>query len=391
MHDNIRNSRLAGPNTRAVHGGQHVDPSTGAVTTPIYATSTFVQQAPGVHKGYEYARSQNPTRAAFEAAIADAERGHAAFAFASGLAAEAAILDLAPHGSHVVASEDLYGGSWRLFHRVRNHSANLEATHVDPADPAAIRAAIRPNTAFIWIETPSNPLLRLADLEAVAAIGREHGVLTVVDNTFASPAVQRPLEHDIDIVVHSVTKYIGGHSDIVGGAIVVRDAELEQKLAFLQNATGGILDPFSSFLALRGIKTLPLRMQRHGDNALAIARWLEAHPRVERVIYPGLQSHPQHDLATRQMSNGGGMVAAYLKADEQQTVEVLKRFRLIALAESLGAVESLVGQPWTMSHGSLPEADRLARGIRPNLIRLSIGIEDVEDLTEDLEQALAII
>jgi cystathionine gamma-lyase len=387
----IKNSRLLGPNTRAIHGGQTIDPTTGAIVTPIYATSTFVQQAPGVHKGYEYARSQNPTRAAFEAAIADAERGSAGFAFASGLAAEAAILELAGHGSHVVASEDLYGGSWRLFHRVRGHSADLSVTHVDPADPEAFRAAIKPNTAFIWIETPSNPLLRLADLEAIARIGRERGILTVVDNTFASPAVQLPLEHGIDIVVHSVTKYIGGHSDIVGGAVVVRDAELAQKLGFLQNATGGILDPFSSFLALRGIKTLPLRIQRHSDNALAVARWLEAHPKIERVIYPGLESHPQHALANRQMASGGGMVAAYLAADDDQTVEVLKRFRLIALAESLGAVESLVGQPWTMSHGSLPEQDRLARGIRPNLIRLSIGIEDVEDLTDDLDHALAII
>jgi cystathionine gamma-lyase len=389
--DNSTNVRPRGTNTRAVHGGQHFDPSTGAVTTPIYATSTFAQSAPGVHKGYEYARSQNPTRAAFEAAIADAERGNAGFAFASGLAAEAALLELAGHGSHIVASEDVYGGSWRLFHRVRNHSADLSVTHVDPADLEALRAALQPNTAFIWIETPSNPTLRLADLEAIAAIGRERGVLTVVDNTFASPAVQRPLEHGIDIVVHSVTKYIGGHSDIVGGAIVVRDPELAQKLQFLQNATGGILDPFSSFLALRGIKTLPLRLQRHSANALAVARWLEAHPKIDGVIYPGLESHPQHELAERQMAGGGGMVSAYLKANEQQTVAVLSRVRLFALAESLGAVESLVGQPWTMSHGSLPEADRLARGIRPNLIRLSIGIEDVEDLTDDLEQALAVL
>jgi cystathionine gamma-lyase len=389
--DNSTNVRPRGTNTRAVHGGQHFDPSTGAVTTPIYATSTFAQSAPGVHKGYEYARSQNPTRAAFEAAIADAERGNAGFAFASGLAAEAALLELAGHGSHIVASEDVYGGSWRLFHRVRNHSANLSVTHVDPADLDALRAALRPNTGFIWIETPSNPTLRLADLEAIAAIGRERGVRTVVDNTFASPAVQRPLEHGIDIVVHSVTKYIGGHSDIVGGAIVVRDPGLAQKLQFLQNATGGILDPFSSFLALRGIKTLPLRLQRHSANALAVARWLEAHPKIERVIYPGLESHPQYELAARQMTGGGGMVSAYLKANEQETVTVLSRVRLFALAESLGAVESLVGQPWTMSHGSLPEADRLARGIRPNLIRLSIGIEDVEDLTDDIEQALAVL
>ncbi|MCG6203443.1 PLP-dependent aspartate aminotransferase family protein [Rhodopseudomonas sp. HC1] len=389
--DKSTNVRTRGVNTRAVHGGQQFDPATGAVTTPIYATSTFAQSAPGVHKGYEYARSQNPTRAAFEAAIADAERGIAGFAFASGLAAEAALLELAEQGSHVVASDDLYGGSWRLFHRVRSYSAGLTITHVDPANLDALRAALRPNTAFIWIETPSNPTLRLADLEAIAAIGREHKVLTVVDNTFASPAVQRPLEHGIDIVVHSVTKYIGGHSDIVGGAIVVRDPELIQKLQFLQNATGGILDPFSSFLALRGIKTLPLRLQRHNANALAVAHWLEAHPKVERVVYPGLASHPQHALATRQMDGGGGMVAAYLKADDQQTVAVLSRFKLFALAESLGAVESLVGQPWSMSHASLPEPDRLARDIHPNLIRLSIGIEDADDLIDDLEQALAVL
>jgi cystathionine gamma-lyase len=389
--DNTTNIRPRGQNTRAVHGGQIHDPATGAVTTPIYATSTFVQSAPGVHKGYEYARSQNPTRAAFEAAIADAERGNVGFAFASGLAAEAALLEIAGHGSHVVASDDLYGGSWRLFHRVRSHSADLSITHVDPADLDSLREALRPNTKFIWIETPSNPTLRLADLEAIAAIGRERGVLTVVDNTFASPAVQRPLDHGIDIVVHSVTKYIGGHSDIVGGAIVVRDPELAQKLQFLQNATGGILDPFSSFLALRGIKTLPLRLERHSANALAVARWLEAHPKVERVFYPGLESHPQYALAARQMVGGGGMVAAYLNGRDEDIVAVLSRFRLFALAESLGAVESLVGQPWSMSHASLPEADRLARDIRPNLIRLSIGIEDVEDLTDDLEQALSVL
>jgi cystathionine gamma-lyase len=385
------NTRPHGPNTRAIHGGQHYDPATGAVIPPIYATSTFVQSAPGVHKGYEYARSQNPTRAAFEAAITDAERGVAGFAFASGLAAESALLELAGHGSHVVAGDDLYGGSWRLFHHVRSISAGLSVTHVDSTNPDAVRVALKPNSAFIWIETPSNPTLRLTDLAAIAAISREHGILTVVDNTFASPAVQRPLERGIDIVVHSVTKYIAGHSDIIGGAIVVRDPQLAQRLGFLQNATGGILDPFSSFLALRGIKTLPLRMQRHGENALRVARWLEAHPKVERVIYPGLESHPQHVLATQQMANGGGMVAAYLGADAQQTADVLSRFRLFALAESLGAIESLVGQPWSMSHASLPEQDRLARGIRPNLIRLSIGIEDVEDLTDDLEQALAIL
>lgn len=390
-------NRQHGPGTRAVHGRQKYDPSTGAVVPPIYATSTFVQSSPGVHLGFEYARSQNPTRAAFEAALADAEGGAAAFAFASGLAAEAAVLDLLEHGSHVIAGNELYGGSWRLFHRVRSHSANLSVSHVDTADAAAVEAAITPRTALIWAETPGNPTLRLADLAALAALGRRHGILTVVDNTFASPAVQKPFEHGIDLAVHSVTKYIGGHSDIIGGAVAVRsDAALTERLSFLQNATGGILDPFSSFLALRGIKTLPLRMERHAANALAVAAWLEKHPAIERVVYPGLPSHPQHGLAQRQMKNGGGMVAAYVKGgqnggqnrSEARAVAVLERLRLFALAESLGGIESLAGHPWTMSHASVPEDRRAAIGITPNLIRLSVGIEDAEDLIDDLEQAL---
>ena len=387
-----KSNRQHGPNTRAIHGGQKVDPSTGAVIPPIYATSTFVQSSPGVHQGFEYARSQNPTRMAFEAALADSEGGVAAFAFASGLAAEATVLDLLEHGSHVVASEDIYGGSWRLFHRVRSHSAKLSVTHVDTANAQAVEAAVTPRTALIWVETPGNPLLRLADLGAIAAIGRQRRILTLVDNTFASPAVQRPFDHGIDIVVHSVTKYIGGHSDIVGGAVVVRDdPELAARLGFLQNATGAILDPFSSFLALRGIKTLPLRMERHAANALAVATWLEGHPAVDRVIYPGLPSHPQHQLAKRQMKNGGGMVAVLIKGTEAQAVAVLERFKLFALAESLGGIESLVGHPWTMSHGSVPEERRKALGIAPNLLRLSVGIEDAEDLMDDLDDALAIL
>jgi cystathionine gamma-lyase len=390
-------NRQHGPSTRAIHGRQKYDPTTGAVVPPIYATATFVQSSPGVHLGFEYARSQNPTRMAFEAALADAESGVAAFAFASGLAAEAAILDLLEHGSHIIASNELYGGSWRLFHRVRSHSANLSVTHVDTADAVAVEAAITPRTALIWAETPGNPTLRLADLAALAAIGRRRGILTVVDNTFASPAVQTPFEHGIDVVIHSVTKYIGGHSDIIGGAVAVRnDAVLTERLGFLQNATGGILDPFSSFLALRGIKTLPLRMERHAANALAVAAWLEKHPAIEHVIYPGLPSHPQHGLARRQMKNGGGMVAAFVRggeaggqeSGEARAVAVLERLRLFALAESLGGIESLAGHPWTMSHGSVPEDRRGAIGITPNLIRLSIGIEDVEDLIDDLDQAL---
>jgi cystathionine gamma-lyase len=362
------------------------------VVPPIYATSTFVQSSPGVHLGFEYARSQNPTRAAFEAALADAEGGAAAFAFASGLAAEATLLDLLEHGSHVIASDELYGGSWRLFHRVRSHSANLSVTHVDTADAAAVEAAITPRTAFIWVETPGNPTLRLADLAALAAIGRRHGIRTVVDNTFASPAVQKPFEHGIDLVVHSVTKYIGGHSDIIGGAVAVRDdAVLTERLGFLQNATGAILDPFSSFLALRGIKTLPLRMERHAANALTVATWLAKHPAIEQVVYPGLPSHPQYALAQRQMKNGGGMVAAFIKGGGGPAVTVLERLKLFALAESLGGIESLAGHPWTMSHASVPEDRRKAIGITPSLVRLSVGIEDAEDLIDDLDQALAAV
>ena len=385
-----RRNRRRGPATRAIHARQACDPSTGALIPPIYATSTYVQSSPGVHLGFEYSRSQNPTRAAFEAALADAEGGIAAFAFASGLAAEAAVLDLLEHGSHVVASDELYGGSWRLFHRVRARSANLSVTHVDMADPAAVEAAVTPRTALLWAETPGNPTLRLADLAALAAIGRRRGILTVVDNTFASPAVQKPFEHGIDLVVHSVTKYIGGHSDIVGGAVAIReDTALAERMGFLQNATGGILDPFSSFLALRGIKTLPLRMERHAQNALAVACFLQGHPAVEQVVYPGLASHPQHDLARRQMNSGGGMVAVVLAGGEAKAVAMLERLRLFALAESLGGIESLAGHPWTMSHASLPEDRRRALGITPALVRLSVGIEDADDLVDDLDEALS--
>jgi cystathionine gamma-lyase len=378
-----------GIQTRAIHGRQRPDPATGAVNTPIYASSTFVQSSPGVHSGWEYARSGNPTRAAFEAALAELEGGAEGFAFASGLAAQAAVLELLDHGAHVVASDDLYGGSWRLFHRVRERSAGLRITHVDASDAAAVEAAITPETRLIWIETPGNPLLRIADLDGIAEIGKRRGILTVADNTFASPAVQRPLEHGFDIVVHSVTKYVSGHSDIIGGAAIVRDApELIEQLKFLQNATGGVLDPFSSFLALRGLKTLPLRIARHAANALAVAEYLESHAKVAQVRYPGLRSHPQHNLAARQMSSGGGMVSFFVKGSAEETIAVLERFRYFALAESLGGIESLVGHPWTMSHGSIPEPLRRAAGITPQLIRLSVGIENVEDLIGDLDQAL---
>ncbi len=376
--------------TRAIHGGQRPDAETGAVITPIYATSTFAQSSPGVHKGWEYSRSGNPTRAAFEAAIANLEGGTRGFAFASGLAAEAAVLELLEHGSHVVASSDLYGGTWRLFHRVRERSANLSVTHVDGSDLAALEAAITPRTRMIWVETPGNPLLKIADLGAIAAIAKKRGgILTVCDNTFASPAIQRPLEFGFDIVVHSVTKYIGGHSDLIGGAAVVGDdADLGEKLAFLHNATGGILDPFSSFLAQRGLKTLPLRAQAHAANAQALAEFLADHPRVARVHYPGLPSHPQHAVCKKQMKNGGGMLSFEHAGTLSETVKMLERLKLFALAESLGGVEGLVSHPWDMSHGSVPEEIRRGLGITPQLVRVSAGIEDVADLIEDLSQAL---
>jgi cystathionine gamma-lyase len=383
------NNRQAGLATRAIHGRQERDAKTGAVITPIFATATFAQSSPGVNTGWEYSRSGNPTRAAFEAALAELESGAAGFAFASGLAAEAAVLELLDQGAHVVASNDLYGGTWRLFHRVRGRTAGLTVTEVDASDPAAVAAAITPSTRMIWVETPGNPLLRVADLAAISSIGRERGILTVADNTFASPAVQRPLEFGFDIVVHSVTKYVSGHSDIIGGAAIVRDdRELIEQLRFLQNATGGVLDPFSSFLALRGLKTLPLRMERHAANALEVARFLEQHRKVARVQYPGLPSHPQHNLAARQMSSGGGMVSFFVKGSPESAAKVLERTRYFTLAESLGGVESLAGHPWTMSHASVPESLRRAAGITPKLVRLSVGIEDASDLIRDLDHAL---
>lgn len=385
----MRLRRPLGFATRSVHAGQTPDPSTGAVMQPIYATSTFVQSSPGVNKGFDYGRSQNPTRFAFERCVADLEGGSAGFAFASGLAAEATVLELLDHGSHVVASDDLYGGTYRLFEAVRRRSANLAVTYVDAGDLTAIEAAITPATRMIWVETPSNPLLRLVDLAAVARIGQHHKLITVADNTFASPYVQRPLEYGFDIVVHSATKYLNGHSDVIAGvAIVGGDEALRDQLRFLQNAAGAILGPFDSFLALRGLKTLPLRMSRHCDNAMTIAQWLERHPAVSRVLYPGLKSHPQHDLAHWQMRGFGGIVTAELNGDERATVRFLESCRLFALAESLGGVESLINHPATMTHASLPGERRLRLGISESLVRLSVGVEDPEDLITDLDQAL---
>jgi cystathionine gamma-lyase len=364
--------------------------STGAVMPPIYATSTYVQESPGVHKGYEYSRTQNPTRMAYERCIADLESGTAGLAFASGMAATATLLELLESGSHVIAMDDLYGGTYRLFENVRRRSAGLDFSFVDMTDTAALEAAIRPETRLIWVETPTNPLLKLVDLSAVAGIGLRHGLLTVCDNTFATPWVQRPLELGIDLVMHSATKYLNGHSDIVGGVLVVGErAELAERLAFLQNAVGGVQGPFDSFLALRGLKTLSLRMARHCANAAAVAAFLESRSEVERVYYPGLESHPQHALARQQMPQFGGMVTAVLKGGLAEARRFLERVEIFALAESLGGVESLIEHPAIMTHASIPAETRAELGISDGLVRLSVGVEDEADLIADLDQALA--
>jgi len=376
--------------TRCVHAGQEPDPTTGAVMMPIYTTSTYVQQSPGVHKGYDYARTKNPTRMAFERCIADLEGGSAAFAFASGIAAIATTLECLDHGSHIIAVDDLYGGSRRLFHRVRDRSMGLEVTQLDLTDVAALEPAIRPNTRLIWIETPTNPLLKLVDLERVATIAKRCGIWTAADNTFASPYIQRPLEFGFDLVVHSTTKYLNGHSDMVGGvAVVGENAGLRDQLRFLQNAVGAIQGPFDSFLALRGLKTLALRMERHCASALKIAAWLERHAKVRRVFYPGLASHPQHALVMKQMRGFGGMIAAELHGSLEDARRFLERCRLFALAESLGGVESLIEHPALMTHGSVPSEVRAMLGISDTLVRLSVGIEDADDLIDDLKSALA--
>jgi cystathionine gamma-lyase len=376
--------------TRTIHGGQQHDPTTGAVMTPIYATSTYAQQSPGVHKGFEYARSQNPTRFAFERAVADLESGSAAFAFASGLAAIGTVLEMLDAGAHIVASDDLYGGTFRMLSRVRSRSAGLRHTLADFTDLDAVERAIGPDTKLLWVETPTNPLLKIVDLEAVAALGRRRGLITVADNTFCSPYIQRPLELGFDIVVHSTTKYLNGHSDMVGGVAVVREAgALQDQLKFLQNAVGAISGPFDSFLALRGLKTLALRMERHSENGMRIARWLEGRPEVRKVIYPGLESHPGHVIAKRQMHAFGGMLSVELDRTLEGTRRFLERTQLFTLAESLGGVESLIEHPALMTHGSIPAEQRAAIGITDSLVRLSAGIEDAGDLIADLEQALA--
>ena len=375
--------------TRAIHAGQSPDPSTGAVMTPIYATSTYVQSSPGVHQGYEYSRSHNPTRFAWERCIADLEGGTRGFAYASGLAATSTILELLDSGSHVICADDVYGGSYRLFERVRRRSAGLDFSFIDLADPVALDAAIRPETRMVWIETPTNPTLKLVDIAAVAERARKRGLLVVVDNTFCSPMVQRPLELGAHMVMHSATKYLNGHSDMVGGvAVVGDDADLAERMTFLQNAVGGIQGPFDSFLALRGLKTLHLRMRAHCDNAMALAQALEGHPQIERIAYPGLPSHPQHALASRQMQGYGGMVSVWLKGGFAAAKDFMERLQLFACAESLGGVESLANHPAVMTHASVPVERRLALGVTDNLVRLSVGVEDIADLQDDVAQAL---
>ncbi|HEU4486103.1 MAG TPA: PLP-dependent aspartate aminotransferase family protein [Povalibacter sp.] len=384
-----QSSRPLGFATRCIHAGQAPDPSTGAVMPPIYTTSTYAQSSPGVHKGYDYSRTRNPTRNAWERCIADLEGGVRGFAFASGMAATSTVIELLDAGSHIVATDDLYGGTFRLFERVRRRTANLDITFSDLATVDALNAAIRPNTRLIWIETPTNPTLRLVDIAQVAEYARKRGILTVVDNTFASPWVQRPLELGADIVVHSATKYLNGHSDMVGGVAVAANAELADKIGFLQNAVGSISGPFDSFLALRGLKTLPLRMRQASESSLEIAQWLEKHPNVTRVLYPGLPSHPQHALAKRQMKNGfSGIVTFFVKGGMEESRRFLERLRIFTIAESLGGVESLVDHPGLMTHASIPPEKRQALGIDDALIRLSVGIEDTEDLIADLDEAL---
>jgi cysteine-S-conjugate beta-lyase len=375
--------------TRTIHGGQAHDPSTGAVMPPIYATSTYAQKSPGVHQGYEYSRSQNPTRMAYERCVANLESGQAGYAFASGMAAISTTLEILKPGDHVIALNDLYGGTYRLFNNVRQHTAGLHFSFIDMSEPENIVREIKPNTKMIWVETPSNPLLKCVDLQKIAHIAKQHQLISVADNTFATPILQRPLEYGFDIVLHSATKYLNGHSDTVSGIVVVGDnKKIAEQLTYLQNAIGAIAGPFDSFMVLRGLKTLSLRMQRHCENALELANWLHTHPAVEKVIYPGLAQHPQHALAKQQMSAFGGMISVIVKGGLSAATHCLERCELFTLAESLGGVESLIEHPAIMTHAAIPTTIRQENGIVDGLIRISVGVEDVKDLRNDLENAL---
>lgn len=376
--------------TRCIHAGQLPDPTTGALITPIYATSTYAQKSPGIHQGFEYSRTQNPTRFAYERCIADLENGGAGFAFASGMAAINTLLELLNPGDHIIGMDDLYGGTVRLFNQIKQRSSDLRISYVDMSDLNNLSKQIKSETKLLWMESPTNPLLKLVDIEQVVKIAHQHKLITVLDNTFATPWIQQPLSLGCDLVVHSATKYLNGHSDMIGGIVVVgNNTELTEKIAYLQNAMGAIQSPFDSFLALRGLHTLALRMQRHCENALKIAKFLEQHNKVVKVFYPGLASHSQHSLAKKQMRNGfGGIVSFVLQGDLETTLSFLKRCRLFTLAESLGCVESLIDHPATMTHAALPLETRESLGITDNLLRLSVGIEAVQDLIDDLEQAL---
>jgi cystathionine gamma-lyase len=384
----VKGQPTLGLGTLAIHAGQRPDPSTGAIMTPIYATSTYVQESPGRHKGYEYSRTHNPTRRAYEGCVAALEGGKAGFAFASGLAAAATVLDLLDTGSHIIAMDDLYGGTYRLFERVRRRSAGLDFTFIDLNDSHALKAALKPNTKMIWAETPTNPMLKLVDLGKLAEFAQKRGLLLVVDNTFCSPIIQRPLEHGANLVLHSATKYLNGHSDMVGGVVVAGSDDLAERLGFLQNSVGAVAGPFDAFLAMRGLKTLHLRMKAHCEGALELAKWLQGHSAIERVIYPGLKNHPQYAIARRQMDGFGGIISVEVKGGLKKARKVLERCRLFALAESLGGVESLIEHPAIMTHASVPSANRQRLGISDSLIRLSVGVEDIKDLKAELAMAL---
>lgn len=374
--------------TRAIHAGQHPDPATGAIMTPVYLTSTYVQESPGVHKGWEYSRTHNPTRKAYENCIANLESAQYGFAFASGCAATTTIMHMLKQGDHVIAMDDMYGGTFRLFDKVLKHQG-LDFTYTDLTQTANLEKSIKPNTKLLWLETPTNPTLKLADIKALSKIAKSKNIIVVVDNTFMSPFFQKPLELGADIVVHSATKYIGGHSDMVGGAVATDNNQIAEKLAFLSNSMGGVQGAFDSFLALRSLKTLPIRMKAHAENAMKIAEFLEKHPQVEKILYPGLKSHPQHELARSQMTGFGGMITFFIKGGLNSAKKFLESVQVFALAESLGGVESLIEHPAIMTHASVPPEQRKALGIDDSLIRLSVGIEDVDDLLADLKQAFA--
>lgn len=380
--------KKVGFSTRAIHAGQHPDPTTGAIMTPVYLTSTYVQESPGVHKGYEYSRTANPTRKAYEDCIASLESGKYGFAFASGCAATTTMMHLLKAGDHVIASDDLYGGTFRLFDKIIRHHG-IEFSFVDLSKTDNFLAAFKPNTKMVWIETPTNPMLKLVDIRKVCAEANKKNVMSVVDNTFMSPYFQRPLELGATVVLHSTTKYINGHSDVVGGALITSDSNVAERLAFVSNSTGAIQSTFDAFLCMRSLKTLPIRMKAHAENAMAVAKFLEQHPKVEKILYPGLESHPQHALAKEQMSGFGGMITFYLKGGLAESRAFLEKVSIFSLAESLGGVESLIEHPAIMTHASVPLENRKALGIDDNLVRLSVGIEDLDDLLWDLKNALA--